>query len=146
MWIETAQQQGGNVGLNGLVLTAPVCQRCTVLAQGGLCHTNELSVTSSTPTPARPRTNTSPKWASVCGKFQRFSRYMQADCRESVCLVSLRNASSSPPQWGISLAEDIQGTWIIAVQLLQECQVAGWGWTRPRQVACDGMDESDCTF
>lgn len=39
MWIETAQQQGGNVGLNCSVLTAPVCQRCTVLAQGGLCRT-----------------------------------------------------------------------------------------------------------
>lgn len=85
-----------------------------------LSHANEVSVTSSTPTPtpARPRTNTSPKWASVCGKFQRFSRYVQADSRESVRLVSLRNASSSPPQWGISLAEYIQGTWIIAVQLL----------------------------
>lgn len=43
------------MGLNGSVLTAPVCQRCTVLAQGGLCRTaNKLSVTSSAPTPARP--------------------------------------------------------------------------------------------
>lgn len=44
------------------LLAAPVCQRCTVLAQGGHCRTlTSSSVTSSTPTPARPRANTSPK-------------------------------------------------------------------------------------
>lgn len=49
----------------GPELLGPHCSCVPALHRVGtgrsLSHANELSVTSSTPTPARPRTNTSPK-------------------------------------------------------------------------------------
>ncbi len=38
LWIVKTERQGGNVSVNGSVLSAPVCQRCTALAQRCCCQ------------------------------------------------------------------------------------------------------------